>query len=94
LNYHLLREQEPVVFTVFLILVALSLLQAALQLLCVWMDGRKFRAPGTLVSLPGRTVHVQQLGVGAPAIVLEAGIAASSLNWSVLQPQLAALTTT
>ena len=69
------------------------LLQAALQLLCVWIDGRKFRAPGTLVKLPGRTVHVQQIGGGAPAIVLEAGIAASSLNWSVLQPQLAALAT-
>jgi pimeloyl-ACP methyl ester carboxylesterase len=94
LNYHLLREQEPVVFTVFLILVALALLQAALQLLCVWLDGRKFRAPGTLVSLPDRNVHVQQLGNGAPAIVLEAGIAASSLSWSVLQPRLAALTTT
>ena len=81
-------------FTVFLILVALALLQAALQLLCVWIDGRKFRAPGTLISFPGRIVHVQQLGSGAPAIVLEAGIAASSLSWSLLQPRLAALTTT
>jgi pimeloyl-ACP methyl ester carboxylesterase len=86
------------VLTVLLILVALSLLQAALQLLCVWLDGCKFRAPGALVNLPGRTVHIQRidaqrLGAGAPAIVLEAGIAASSLNWSVLQPQLAALAT-
>jgi pimeloyl-ACP methyl ester carboxylesterase len=73
---------------------AILLLQAAAQLFCLWRDGRKFSAPGTLVSLPGRTVHVHQLGSGSPAVVLEAGIAASSLNWSVLQPQLAAFTST
>jgi pimeloyl-ACP methyl ester carboxylesterase len=83
-----------VVITLLLLFLCLLLVQVALQLLCLWLDGRKFRAPGTLVKLPGRTVHVQQLGAGAPAIVLEAGIAASSLNWSVLQPQLAALTST
>ncbi|HMC32567.1 MAG TPA: hypothetical protein VKL99_17145, partial [Candidatus Angelobacter sp.] len=76
------------------IIASILLLQAALQLLCLWLDGRKYRAPGTLVKLPGRTVHVQQLGAGTPPMILEAGIAASSLNWSVLQPHLAALTTT
>jgi pimeloyl-ACP methyl ester carboxylesterase len=72
------------------VIASILLLQAALQLLCIWLDGRRFRAPGTLMKLPGRTVHVQQTGSGAPAIVLEAGIAASSLSWSILQPQLAA----
>jgi pimeloyl-ACP methyl ester carboxylesterase len=71
------------------VIASILLLQAALQLLCIGLDGRKFRAPGTLVKMPGRTVHVQQCGSGAPAIVLEAGIAASSLSWSILQPQLA-----
>src|SRR5438270_3660859 len=80
--------------TVLTVIASILLLQSALQLLCLWLDGRKYRAPGTLVKLPGRTAHVQQLGVGAPPIILEAGIAASSLNWSVLQPHLAALTTT
>jgi pimeloyl-ACP methyl ester carboxylesterase len=76
------------------IIVSVLLLQIVLQLLCIWLDGRKFRAPGRLVELPGRSVHVHQLGAGSPPVVLEAGIAASSLNWSVLQPQLAALTAT
>jgi pimeloyl-ACP methyl ester carboxylesterase len=82
------------VVAVLIIALSILLLQAALQLLCIWIDGRKFRAPGTMVALPGRTVHVHQAGSGAPAIILEAGIAASSLSWSVLQPQLAAFTTT
>jgi pimeloyl-ACP methyl ester carboxylesterase len=34
-------------------------------------------------------MHVLQMGSGGPAIVLESGIAASTLNWSLLQPQLA-----
>lgn len=71
------------------IIVLILLLQVVLQLLCVWLDARKFHAPGTLIKLPGRTVHVRKMGAGAPAIVLESGIAASSLNWSILQPQLA-----
>lgn len=42
-----------------------------------------------MVKTPRGNMHVRQMGSGNPAIVLEAGIAASSLNWSVLQPQLA-----
>jgi pimeloyl-ACP methyl ester carboxylesterase len=77
-----------------IIVCSILLFQIALQLLCLWIDGRKFPPPGVLIELPGRTVHVQQLGSGAPAIILEAGIAASSLSWAVLQPRLAAISTT
>jgi pimeloyl-ACP methyl ester carboxylesterase len=73
------------------IIAGILLLQIAAQLLCLWLDGRKFRPPGILVKLRERTVHVRQLGSGSPPIILEAGIAASSLNWSILQPKLAAL---
>jgi len=76
------------------IIAAVLLLQIAAQLLCLWLDCRKFRAPGALVKIKNRTVHVHQLGAGAPPIILEAGIAASSLNWSILQPKLAALAST
>lgn len=77
--------------TVVAIIALVLAAQIVAQLLCIWLDGRKFRAPGTLVKLPDRTVHVQQVGAGLPAIVLESGIAATSLNWSILQPQLATL---
>jgi len=82
------------VLLVLSIVAAILLLQIAAQLLCLWLDGRKYSAPGTLVPVGKRTVHVHQLGTGTPPIILEAGIAASSLNWSVLQPQLAALSAT
>jgi pimeloyl-ACP methyl ester carboxylesterase len=64
------------------------LLQVVLQRLCVFLDAGKFPHPGFLVNTSSGSVHVQQMGSGVPPVVLEAGIAASSLNWSVLQPQL------
>src|SRR5215472_11636063 len=67
---------------------------ALAQLACAGIDGRKFPPPGQMVPIPGGRMHVCRLGAGSPPVVLEAGIAASSLNWSVLQPGLAAFTTT
>ena len=64
------------------------------ELLCARVDKRKFPPPGRLVDIPGGQMHVRQSGDGHPAVVLESGIAASSLNWSLLQPRLAALSTT
>jgi pimeloyl-ACP methyl ester carboxylesterase len=75
-------------------IVAVLCLQALAQFLCVRRDARKFLAPGAIVYTSRGRMHVQQMGSGNPAVVLEAGIAASSLNWSILQPQLAKFATT
>src|SRR6266849_865263 len=72
----------------------LLVLQAVVQAACVRLVARKLPAPGRLVSVPGGRMHVQSSGAGAPAVVLEAGIAASSLNWALLQPQMSAVTAT
>jgi pimeloyl-ACP methyl ester carboxylesterase len=74
------------------VIVSVLLLQVVLQRLCLFLDARKFPRPGVLIKTSSGSLHVQQMGSGAPPIVLEAGIAASSLNWSILQPQLATLT--
>ena len=62
---------------------------AAIQKICALIDARKFPPPGRFVAIPNGRIHVKQMGEGSPAIVLEAGIAASTLNWSLLQPELA-----
>src|SRR5262249_40874833 len=66
---------------------------AIVQAICTRIDDRKFPAPGRIVTCGGREVHVQVSGSGQPMVLLEAGIAASSLNWSLTQPHLAAFTT-
>jgi len=83
-----------VFITLLIVIVGVLLLQALLQLLCVRLDARKFPPPGRIIKTSRGSMHVRQMGSGAPPIVLEAGIAATSLNWSILQPQLARLTTT
>jgi len=49
-------------------------------------DRQRFPAPGRLVSVEGCALHVLEQGSGMPAVVLEAGIAASSLSWRPVMP--------
>ncbi len=73
---------------------ALLALQVTLQLVCTRIDNKKFAAPGMIVEIPGAAMHVSRMGNGTPHVILEAGIAASSINWRPLQAELGRLTTT
>jgi pimeloyl-ACP methyl ester carboxylesterase len=48
-------------------------------------DRRRLPPPGSVVG----GLHVQAAGAGKPTVVFEAGIAASSLSWSRVQPEVA-----
>ena len=50
---------------------------------------RRFAAPGTLVSVGAYRLHAHCAGAGSPLVLLEAGIAASSLSWSLVQAEIA-----
>jgi pimeloyl-ACP methyl ester carboxylesterase len=50
---------------------------------------RRFPPPGRLIDVGGHRLHVMCSGAGGPPIVLEAGIAASSLSWAAIQPLIA-----
>ena len=53
---------------------------------------RRFPAPGELIDVGGHRLHVICGGRGRPAVVLEAGIAASSLSWAAVAPSVAQFT--
>ena len=80
--------------TLLIVIFGVLLLQALAQLLCVRLDARKFPPPGSIVTTPRGNMHMRQIGSGNPPVVLEAGIAATSLNWSILQPRLAQVAST
>src|SRR5579883_2348034 len=82
-----------IVLAFFIISLVALMLLSAVQSFCTFRDTRRLPAPGKLLSIPGGTLHVHEQGSGDPPIVLEAGISASSLSWSNLQPRLAAFTT-
>jgi len=78
---------------ILLAIVILLAVQVTLQLICTRIDRKKFPPAGRMVSIPGAQIHVCSLGHGSPHVVLESGIAASSINWSPLQAELAKFTT-
>jgi alpha-beta hydrolase superfamily lysophospholipase len=53
------------------------------------IDRRLHRPHGRLVGERGARLHVYEEGTSGPTIILESGIAASSLNWRRLQRDLA-----
>jgi len=48
--------------------------------------------PGELIDVGGHRLHVVCRGTGSPPVLLESGIAASSVSWALVQPRLAAVT--
>ena len=56
-------------------------------------DARLYPPPGRMVGLDdGARLHLYETGEGGPAVILEAGLAATSLNWRGLQKELAGFT--
>jgi pimeloyl-ACP methyl ester carboxylesterase len=53
---------------------------------------RRFAPPGILIDVGGHRLHATCLGGGSPVVLLESGIAASSLSWAVVQPEIATFT--
>jgi pimeloyl-ACP methyl ester carboxylesterase len=49
--------------------------------------------PGRMVDVGGRRLHVNLAGQGSPVVVLEAGIAASSISWALVWEKIAGFTT-
>lgn len=55
-------------------------------------DTRRFPPPGRLISTGNVRLHLNEQGSGRPTVLLEAGIAASSLSWALVQPRIAEFT--
>jgi pimeloyl-ACP methyl ester carboxylesterase len=52
-------------------------------------DAAAYPAPGRMVDVGGYKLHLDCRGEGSPTIVMDAGLGASSLDWSLVQPELA-----
>ncbi|MFL6426624.1 MAG: alpha/beta fold hydrolase [Acidobacteriaceae bacterium] len=68
---------------------ALAGLGWILQRAALKRDARRYPPQGLLLSRRGGYLHVVQQGTGRPAVVFEAGLAASSLSWARVQPLVA-----
>lgn len=56
-------------------------------------DLRRYPPPGRLVDVGGHRLHINCTGDGTPTVVLDAGVCDCSLNWCLVQPEVARFTT-
>jgi pimeloyl-ACP methyl ester carboxylesterase len=49
-------------------------------------DQRVHPAPGTMVDVNGRSLHLRCTGQGSPAVILETGLGGWSSFWALIQP--------
>jgi len=80
--------------SLLVLLVLVPLGGALYQRVAIARDARRFPAPGRLVDIGDCHLHVDLRGEGSPAVVFEAGIAATSLSWRLVQPEIAKVTST
>jgi len=84
------------ILDIFILFVLTCLVMAAAgivyQLVGTRRDVRTSPAPGKLVESGPHRLHVYDIGEGTPAVVLEAGISATSINWRRLQHEIAKFT--
>jgi pimeloyl-ACP methyl ester carboxylesterase len=80
--------------TVLILVVALALAAAGAvyQAVASRRSSRRHAPPGSFVDAGGYRLHVVCAGTGAPPVVFEAGIAASSLSWTRVLPEVARFT--
>jgi pimeloyl-ACP methyl ester carboxylesterase len=76
-----------------LILPCLLIMGVVFQTLGSWIDGRRLPPPGRMVDIGSCKLHLNQQGASQPVVVLEAGIAATSVSWSLVQARLAEFST-
>ena len=76
---------------IFLITVVALLAAGALyQFVGVRRSARRHPAPGRMVGVIGERLHVVCIGHGSPAVLFESGVAASSLSWTRVLPDVGA----
>src|SRR5437016_4829473 len=73
--------------TVALIAV-LSLAGAGYEAVAARGDAQAYPPPGRMVDVGGYQLHIQCVGTGSPTVVLDAGLGGTSLDWSLVQPEI------
>lgn len=56
------------------------------------VEAQNYRAPGELIDVGGYRLHLNCTGKGSPTVLLEGGAGDFSLDWSLVQPKVAANT--
>jgi len=53
------------------------------------IDNYQFPPPGKMVDVGGYRLHIQGSGSATPTVILDAGLAMNSMDWALVQPEIA-----
>jgi pimeloyl-ACP methyl ester carboxylesterase len=73
---------------VFSLIASLALAGAGYEAIASRGDARAYPPPGQMVDVGGYRLHLHCVGTGSPTVVLDAGLGGSSLDWSLVQPEI------
>lgn len=69
--------------------IASLILSTVYQAIASSYDVSSYPPPGQLVNIGNHHLHIRCMGEGNPTVVMEAGISGSSLDWILVQPEIA-----
>jgi pimeloyl-ACP methyl ester carboxylesterase len=75
-----------------IVLVALPLLGLSYETISAVVDAQRFPPPGKLITVDGHQMHLNCTGAGGSTVVMDAGLGGWSLDWSMIQPEIAQFT--
>ena len=91
-THRVLRWTVRVVVGLVAVIVLLVAVGASYEAIMAAGDDTRYPAPGQRVDVGGYRLHIHCVGEGSPTVVLDAGLGGFSLDWSLVQPELAATT--
>jgi pimeloyl-ACP methyl ester carboxylesterase len=91
-THRILRWTVRVVVGLVAVIVLLVAGGATYEAIMAAGDDTRYPAPGQRVDVGGYRLHVHCVGKGNPTVVLDAGLGGFSLDWNLVQPELAATT--
>jgi pimeloyl-ACP methyl ester carboxylesterase len=88
LGRRLLRGLARGTAVIVALIVGLAAVGASYEAIAAGGDAKAYPPPGRLVDVGGYSLHIQCVGTGSPAVVLESGLGGMSLDWSLVQKEM------
>src|SRR5687768_16105966 len=83
-----LRAFARAVGVILALIVGLALVGASYEAIAAGGDAKAYPPPGRLVDVGGYRLHIQCVGTGSPAVVLDAGLGSMSHAWNLVQTEM------
>lgn len=74
------------------LIASLALAGAGYEAIAARGDAQAYPPPGQLVDVGGYRLLINCVGTGSPTVVLDAGLGGTSLDWALVQPEIAQTT--